>query len=336
MASDPPDPDSSELPMLDVFLPMMKSGALISAGEIGLFEALAAGPRTLQELADLTSTDEVALSRLTDFLLSIGYLESAEGRITNSKRAQEWFTDRGRVNYSAGLRWSAEAWKWLPDLVPTLRKGAAPRNLWAHLGRQPELGQRFASYMKAFAEHLSPDLLAHVKIPSGARRLLDLGGSHGLHSIAFCRAYPELEAVIVDLPSSLAKTASWIEQAGLSARIHLRAADLRARDWGEGYDAALLLSVGHNQSAADNQATLDHAARVLKPGATLVIHDYLANPTKTPYVAAFRLTLLLETGTRTYALEDFAGWLDRAGFEAPVCVELDPIEKGHLLISRRR
>ena len=39
-----------ELVMLDVYMPMMKSAAIILAGRLGLFEALAKGPLSLPEL----------------------------------------------------------------------------------------------------------------------------------------------------------------------------------------------------------------------------------------------------------------------------------------------
>ena len=37
--------------MLDVYMPMMKSSAIISAGRLGLFEALAGGPLSTEDLA---------------------------------------------------------------------------------------------------------------------------------------------------------------------------------------------------------------------------------------------------------------------------------------------
>ena len=46
----------NNLPMIDVYLPMMKSAAIISAGQLGLFEALADGPLSADELARCSAT----------------------------------------------------------------------------------------------------------------------------------------------------------------------------------------------------------------------------------------------------------------------------------------
>ena len=53
------------------------------------------------------------------------------------------------------------------------------------------------------------------------------------------------------------------------------------------------------------------------------------------YDAAFRLTLLVETATRTYSFEEIGGWL-AAGFEPPRRVDLEPHEKGSLIVATRR
>ncbi len=67
-----------------------------------------------------------------------------------------------------------------------------------------------------------------------------------------------------------------------------------------------------------------------------MIHEYLTGAPLDVYDAAFRLTLLVETATRTYGLEEFSAWLEAAGFEPPVRVDLEPREKGSLLLARRR
>jgi hypothetical protein len=74
---------------------------------------------------------------------------------------------------------------------------------------------------------------------------------------------------------------------------------------------------------------------VLRPGGLLVIHEYLTGAPLDVYDAAFRLTLLVETATRTYGFEEFSGWLAAAGFEPPTRTDLEPREKGSLVFARR-
>ena len=75
---------------------------------------------------------------------------------------------------------------------------------------------------------------------------------------------------------------------------------------------------------------------MLRPGGLLLIHEYLTGAPLDLYDAAFRLTLLVETATRTYSFEELSGWLTASGFEAPTRLDLEPREKGSLLIATRR
>lgn len=322
--------------MVDVYLPMMKAAAIISAGQLHLFEALAGGPLLAPRLAEATGASELGITHLADFLVAIGYLHEGEAGYANSPRATRWFTGGGEVDYTAGLLWTAESWGLMGQLTAAVRKGAPEKTLWSAMQERPHWGPIFGSYMQAFARHLGPELLARVTPPPGARRMLDLGGSHGLHSVGFCRKHPELESVIVDFPSALTETEAMLTREGLASRITVRPGDLLHGDWGTGYDLVLYLSVAHNQTPEDNARVLRHVGQVLRPGGLLVIHEYLTGAPLDVYDAAFRLTLLTETATRTYGPEEFAAWLEAAGFTPPTRIDLEPREKGSLLLARRR
>jgi SAM-dependent methyltransferase len=322
--------------MVDVYIPMMKAAAIISAGQLHLFEALAGGPLTAPRLAEATGASEVGVTHLADFLVAIGYLHEGEAGYSNSRRATRWFTGRGEVDYTAGLLWTAESWGLMGQLTAAVKKGAPEKTLWSSMQEQPHWGPVFGSYMQAFARHLGPDLLRLVTLPQGSHRLLDLGGSHGLHSVGFCRKHPELESVIVDFPSALTETEAMLAREGLAARIAVRPGDLLDGDWGTGYDVVLYLSVAHNQTPEDNAQVLRHVGEVLRPGGLLVIHEYLAGAPLDVYDAAFRLTLLTETATRTYGPEEYTAWLEAGGFMPPTRIDLEPREKGSLLLARRR
>jgi SAM-dependent methyltransferase len=327
--------EAAELPMLDVYMPMMKAAAIISAGRLGLFETLADGPREVQALAHALGASEVGIESLAEFLVAVGYLEKHGDSYANSANTTRWFTKRGSVDYTAGLLWTAEAWEIMSGLTDAVKNGSPEKTLWEVMLERTHLGPIFSSYMHSFAHHLGADLLAQITLPAGPLRLLDLGGSHGLHSIAFCERYPGLNAVIVDMASALTNTAALIAQEKLSDRISLRPGNLLDGDWGDGYDVVFYFSVAHNQSADDNRRVIRQIAQVLRPGGMLVIHEYLAESPPLPFHAAFRLTLLVETATRTYSYREIAGWLDEAGFAAPTRIYLNPQEKGSLLIARR-
>jgi hypothetical protein len=45
--------------------------------------------------------------------------------------------------------------------------------------------------------------------------------------------------------------------------------------------------------------------------------------------------LLYETGTRTYSDQEYRGWLQEAGFSSVSRIDLNPLEKGSLLLASR-
>ena len=326
---------SAELPMLDVYMPMMKSAAIVSAGRLGLFEALAKGPLSVPQLADKIQSSIKGTATLADFLIALGYLEKQGGLLANTESTQRWFTSVGQVDYTPGLLWTHEAWPMMGGLAEAVRSGHPERTLWDAMVEHSHLGEIFSSYMAAFASDLGPDLLEHVLVTPAQHRLLDLGGSHGLHAIRFCRRYPQLSAVIVDLPSALSETGTTIAREQLSDRIHLRPGDLHEEDWGGEHDLVFYLSVAHNHSAEENRHIIQRIGESLSPGGMLVIHEYLAETPLDALDAAFRLTLLLETGTQTYRYDEYCNWLTAAGFESIVRIDLNPREKGSLILARR-
>ena len=326
---------SAELPMLDVYMPMMKSAAIVSAGRLGLFEALAKGPLSVPQLADKIQSSVKGTATLADFLIALGYLEKQGGLLANTESTQRWFTSVGQVDYTPGLLWTHEAWPMMGGLAEAVRSGHPERTLWDAMVEHSHLGEIFSSYMAAFASDLGPDLLEHVLVTPAQHRLLDLGGSHGLHAIRFCRRYPQLSAVIVDLPSALSETGTTIAREQLSDRIHLRPGDLHEEDWGGEHDLVFYLSVAHNHSAEENRHIIQRIGESLSPGGMLVIHEYLAETPLDALDAAFRLTLLLETGTQTYRYDEYCNWLTAAGFESIVRIDLNPREKGSLILARR-
>lgn len=326
---------TADLPMLDVYMPMMKSAAIISAGQLGLFEALADGPLTTGELAERLQSSARGIAMLGDFLVAIGYLERHDNAYANTASTQRWFTARGAVDYTPGLLWTAEAWPMMGELAGAVQRGGPQATLWQAMQTRPQLGQVFSAYMGAFARDLGPDLLAQVPVRADQRRLLDLGGSHGLHSIRFCEKYPQLSAQIVDLPSALTETPATIAAHGLAGRIALTPGDVLEHDWGQGFDLVFYLSVAHNQSADDNRRVIRRIYDSLNPGGLLVIHEYLDDQPPSAYHAAFKLTLLYETGTQIHRESDYHEWLGEAGFAAVERIDLDPREKGSLLLARR-
>jgi len=73
---------------------------------------------------------------------------------------------------------------------------------------------------------------------SRARKLIDLGGGHGLFGIAFAQENPELDVVIFDKPEVTPMTQVYIDRYGMADRIHTISGDYTKDTLGTDYDIA--------------------------------------------------------------------------------------------------
>ncbi len=322
------------LPHLDVYLSMLKNAAVLAAVDIGLFKALKKRA-SLRSLAATLKTPEIGLERLLEVLVTAGYAHK-KGRLYGPTGfTRTWLGDAAHVDYTPALAWMSEAWRMLEDLPRILRRGRPSPTLWKRMRSSPEMGRKFSLYMLAYARHCLPDILESIRFPQNARRLLDIGGSHGLYSVALCRKYPDLHATIFDFPDSLRETPALIRKHRLASRIRTVAGNALTGDWGRDYDAVLFFSLIHNHTREENAFLFRKIFKALKPGGRLFIYDYLSDQKTPDYNASFNLTLFLEVGTRIFSSREIRSWLSRSGFVRCRRVDLNPREKGSLLIAEK-
>ena len=92
---------------------------------------------------------------------------------------------------------------------------------------------------------------------------MDVGGGSGAVSIALCRAYHHLQAIVVDQPPVAAKAAAHIEAAGLSDRITTSPANIFESPLPAGCDTAVLANVLHDFSPSRAREILGRVAAAL-------------------------------------------------------------------------
>jgi SAM-dependent methyltransferase len=327
----------------DVYWPMMSSAALITAGELGVFPALGQGALPLAELAARIGASVNGTEKLCAVLVQTGYLErTPENELRNSAHAQAWLSQTGEKDLNSGLRWFAQAWQLMGSLRDAVVHGVPKTPLWDLMERNPAMGPAFAAYMKDYAASVVTDVQRAVELAAGARRLLDVGGSHGLHAAAFCWRAPELHAVIYDLPVSLTNTHDLIAGWGLSKRLSCVEGNI-VRDEIEGtFDVITYFLVAHNHTDMDNAQIIQKLAKALNPGGVVLVYEYVREPAAGDTVsstealaAAFDLTLLVETGTHLHTAERIQFWLHAAGLTNLKRTDLQPIERGTIFCAQK-
>ena len=283
------------------------AAALGVAVRLGLFAALAGGRRTAAQLARGLGADEEALEVLADALVAVGLLEKDAPHYANAEVAAACLVPGAA---------------YLGDRVVTGRpRGAVARLLRAvREGPQPApsaaapLPRALSRALYRDAQVLGPRLaqsLAQSLDLARSRHLLDVGGGIGGYAAAFCEAYPELHATVLDLPGVVREGR---RLAG--PRLEFVEGDFLRDPLPRGCDVVLASDILHGQRPSDAARLVCALHDALEPGGLLVLRDVLMDGDRTGprWGALFSLTLLVGSGSRCYTEDEVRGWLAEAGF----------------------
>ncbi|ROP35509.1 class I SAM-dependent methyltransferase [Saccharothrix texasensis] len=306
----------------------------VAAGlRLGVFDALAGGPRPVGSLAAALGADPRGTGLLAEALVSFGYLTGGPDGYANTDDTAKWLAGGGYADVDRF--WSVvlfESWEGLEESV---RTGKPAIDFYAWLAERPDVLRRFQGMLSGHADAIAPEVASIVPVGS---TLLDVGGGHAKHAIRLCATHPSLRATVVDLPDALAVGATAVAEAGLSGRITLRAGDYDALDLGEDYDTALLFNVVHGRPAEANRALLTRVASALRPGGAVVLleHDeHSPDQASDAFARVFSLNLFHGQGGQVYGTAEITAWLTAAGFDSPVPHPLTTSPGQSLLVARK-
>jgi SAM-dependent methyltransferase len=290
---------------------------LLTAVRLDVFSVLDGRPKTAEEAAGRIGAHEPALILLLNALVALRLLTKTDERYANTSAAQTHLV-RHSPQYIGHLLFLHDAeWNNWGKLEETIRSGkrAAERHIFE---TDPALGANVLAVLHRIGRQSGPELAKRLQL-QGPRHFLDLGGGAGTNAIAFCQVYPELTATVFDLHSTLPLTEKTVKDAGLEARIALRAGDFNQDGLGGPYDVVLMSDILHYQTHATNQALVKKVYDHLAPGGRLIIKDRFLDETGTgpAWTTAFAVHILVNTQHGAcYTTADAMEWMTRAGFSS--------------------
>ena len=239
----------------------------VAALRLGVFEALDQGPADAALLAQRLGCSPAGTQALANCLVGAGLLQRTGGCYRNHPDTEKWLLVRSPNSLREAALFVGYCQEMLGDLEATVRSGEVLR---LHDRQHPP--EFWASYMgalAAFARIAGKEVQRRVKL-NQPRRLLDVGGGHGLYGAALCRKYPGLSSEVLDLAPACAAGRAIIQAEGMQDRVRHREGDFREADWGVDHDAILVFNVLHNANAEEAQLLLRRARAALRPGGTLI------------------------------------------------------------------
>lgn len=302
--------------LVDTHAAMLLARTVMAGAELKVFDAIEAGPLTADEIADVCGSAGAPTALLVDALAACGYLRFRNGRFGLTRRAQPWLLSAASLSVRDKLLLQVAEWRWLEALEEFVRSG---RPLEFHASMTAEERKLYHRGMRALAGVAGSEVARRIPLPRGARRMLDIGGSHGHFAAEICRRYPNLSAEVMDLPEAIEAAAPSLAEEGLGERLLHRPGDAATADLGsEQYDLVLMSNLAHHLDADHNLDLARRVARSLKFGGAFVIQEpaRAERPGQSGQIAALLglyFAMQSRPGVRTWTVSEMADWQRQAG-----------------------
>jgi len=316
-------PEITPIPLMQLATAFWAFKTLATAVDMDLFTHLSSSPMSAPELGRWFNIEERPAEMLLTGCAGLGLLEKQDGRYRNTPLADTFLARSARYYFGGFVRMLNQrlytGWDKLPEAVrtnkPTTWDPDKQKSLFE--GADPAMMATFWQAMHSLSIFTARALGEAVDF-GGFRKLLDVGGGSGAFDIELCRRYPNLSAMVYDLPFVTEIAAGKIVEAGLGGRIATKPGDFFTdAQFPAGHDVILLSMIMHDWSEADDQAILRKCYEALPKGGAVVISELLVNDDKTgPAPAALMsLNMLVETvGGRNYTPAEYSAWLNEVDF----------------------
>lgn len=287
---------------------------LHAAVKLDIFTCLADTPKTSDQIARMISADTRSLEMLLHALTAMELLQK-DGDLFSTTHFSARYLCKRSEDYLGHIimhhHHLVEGWSRLDQAVLS---GGPVRSRLSHEPSEKER-ESFLLGMFNLASLVAPRIAEQIDL-TGRRRLLDLGGGPGTYAIHFCKKYPELTAVIFDLPATRPFAEGTVQKFGLADRISFMAGDVTSDNLGENYDVVWISHLLHSEDPASSAAIVDRAAKVLKPGGIMLIQEFILDDTKNGplFPALFSLNMLINTPAgQSYSHNEISSMMQAAG-----------------------
>ncbi len=245
---------------------------LKAAIELNLFETLR-NPKTAGEVAAELNGDNRIVKLMLECLVNTGLLVKKNDKYALSEISKTFLCSDSQYSQ-----------------INFLKKHFSDLELWQNLEKIVKNGPVRVDRAKFFSETVIHSMAQHsllgelqktVEVVAKyeefwrARRLLDLGGGHGLYSVAFTKLNPKLKAVVFDLPEVVRRSKEYAESYG-AERVEFVSGDFFKDDIGSGYD---VIFSSYNPGGK-NVGMIDKIKNALKTGGIYVNKQYFWDENK--------------------------------------------------------
>ncbi|WP_375482208.1 methyltransferase [uncultured Mycobacterium sp.] len=314
--------------MMEMIIASWTSQAITVAAELGVADALAGGPLSIDELAAKVDADADALHRLLRALISRGvFCYRDDGRYELNRLGDTLRSDAPVSMACAarfyGSREQRERWTLLQDairtgtsVVPALRgKGS-----FDYFAEQPELADLFNQTMTSISELTTGAVVAGYDF-SAHRTIVDVGGGQGQLLTAILAAAPSSRGVLYDLPRVVASAPKMLREHGVADRVSIAEGSF-FDSVPDGGDAYILKNIIHDWPDHKAVQILRNVRAVARPGTTVLLIELVIPEHDRDFPGKWAdLEMLLNLGSRERTAAEYQKLMSQAGFRVTRVVQ---------------
>ncbi len=303
--------------ILDLEWGFAKSAALMAALETGVFDHVAGGADTPKALATAAELSQRGATSILQAMAALG-LMTAEGDRYVLAPDSERFLIRGKPDYLGDMHlifsgMNAALW---PKLAQALRSGRPVKDFFT--ADDSSHWEAVFPFLEAVCRPMAAAVSAFVAAsPESHPRFLDVGCGTGLYSRAVAEACPAARLTCVDQDEMHPCLESALAGPIGTGRVRLCCGNLFEVDWGKGHDIVLFSHLLHGFAIPECRQLMAKAHAALRPGGTLLIHEFVPDPQapeRTPIPALFSLEMLMTSHGDAYPASVYDDLLAKAGF----------------------
>jgi hypothetical protein len=299
---------------------------------------------TSKQVADRTNGSPEAIKRYLDATCAMG-LTRKVGSVYTIPEYLKPYLEPDSPHYCGGVL-SHFRTSTLPIFVHLKRALIEGRPQWGHhygsesgstpfdaIYANPEQLKGFLAAMWDLGYDAAVELVRGYSLDC-FRCLIDVGGASGSFAIAALRAYPQLEAVVVDLPAVRPHLEFQRKKYGLEKRLTFVGGDFFKDSLPAG-DIYVLGYILSDWRMKQGTHLLRKIYSIMPPGGAILILEKLFNETRTGPLstAMMDIAMLLETWGQHRTAAEYIDWLTEVGFSE--CITVRSSGEKHMIVGRK-
>lgn len=297
------------------------SQAIYAAAKFNIAEHLNDGPKSVEELAQITSTDTDALYRLLRALASVGIFAEGESRqFSLTPMAEPLRSDVPGSKRALALMAGDEQFRTWAEIDYSIQTGKIAfekvfgKPIFDYLGENPDKARIFDAAMTGIHGRESNVILEAYDF-SGFGVLADIGGGNGSLMSEMLQKHTAMKGILFDLPHVVEHAKNNIESAGVSDRCDVVGGNF-FEAVPEGADAYLMRHIIHDWDDAKSLTILRNCHRVMPAESKLLLVESVIPSGNKPFGGKFLdLVMLLIPGGKERTEEEYRALLSKAGFQ---------------------